>query len=132
MTVFYIMFAISLLIAVFFAFVGLWVVLPFAGLEMMILWFALYYVSRKSSKKETIDIQDGRFLLRVDQCGVQEEYLWYLPWVKVELQTMRFDVEKKRLIVRYKEDRIEIANGLHEKKKKLLAMALKKAIATAV
>jgi len=132
MTVFYIMLAISLMIAGFFAFVGLWVILPFAGLEMMFLWLALYYVSRKSSKKEIIDILEGRFLLHIDQCGVEEKYQWYLPWVNIEMQSMQFDIEKKRLIVRYKDERVEIANGLHEEEKNLLATALKKAIATAV
>jgi len=132
MTVFYIMVAISLMIAGFFAVIGIWAVLPFAGLEMMILWFALYCVSRKGSKRELIDIQQGRFFLHVEQCGVQQDYQWYLPWVNVELQAMRFDVEKKRLIIRYKDERIEIANGLHEEEKNLLAIALRKAIATAV
>ncbi len=132
MIAFYIVFTISLIIASFFAFIGLWVVLPFTGLEMLILWLALFYVSRKSSKKETIDIQDGCFLLHVEQSGVAEDYQWYLPWVNIEMQNMRFDIEKKRLIVRYKKERIEIANGLHEEEKNLLAKALKKAIASAV
>jgi len=132
MTVFYIVFAISFFIAIFFAFNGLWFVLPFAGFEMLILWLALYYVSKKSSKKETIDIQDGRFLLHVDQCGVTSKYQWYLPWINIELHNMRFDIEKKRLIIRYKDQRVEIANGLHEEEKNLLAIALRKAIASAV
>ncbi len=45
---------------------------------------------------------------------------------------MRFDIEKKRLIIRYRDERVGIANGLHEEEKNLLVTALRKAIASAV
>lgn len=130
--VFFIIFTISAIIAIFFTFVGLWFVLPFAGLEMLLFFSALYYVSQKTSKVEIIDIEEGQFLLRVWKSGVEQRYKWYLPWVNIELQNMRFDFEKKRLLVRYKNERVEIANGLHEEEKNMLATALKKAIAAAI
>lgn len=45
-----------LCIALFFAYAGLWLVLPFLGLEVLALGAALYYVSRKLARQEVLEI----------------------------------------------------------------------------
>ena len=47
---FYISLSISLLIALFFLLMGAWLVLPFTGLEMLLLFLGLYYVAKRCSR----------------------------------------------------------------------------------
>lgn len=53
----------SLVIAAAFAAAGAWVVLPFAGLEMLALGSALYWVSWKQHYRHVLHFRDGRVLI---------------------------------------------------------------------
>jgi uncharacterized membrane protein len=59
----------TLAIAVLFAFAGVWMVLPFAGLEMLSLSAAMYYVSWKQCSKQVI-LADCKHGLLVIEKGV--------------------------------------------------------------
>ena len=50
----YIVSAFALTIAISFAAIGLWMILPFAGLEILALLIVMYRVSRKCYRKEVI------------------------------------------------------------------------------
>ena len=58
-----------LAIGIFFTLQGLWLVLPFSGLEMMVLGAALYLTSRKVHRREIITLDQER--VRVEK-GVQK------------------------------------------------------------
>lgn len=47
---FYLSLSVSLLIALFFLLLGAWPILPFAGLEMLLLFLGLYYVAKRCSR----------------------------------------------------------------------------------
>jgi len=60
-----------LTLPVYFLLQGLWLILPFAGLELAVLWGALYYTSLRQHRREVLAftetevvLQSGRRLLR--------------------------------------------------------------------
>ncbi|CAH0991395.1 hypothetical protein SIN8267_01499 [Sinobacterium norvegicum] len=57
--------AFTMTIAILFAFAGVWMVLPFAGLEMLCLCSAMYFVSWQQSSKQVIlaDCKHGRLVV---------------------------------------------------------------------
>ncbi len=66
--VFALVFAVSVGIAVAFAALGAWLILPFAGLEMLALFLAFREIGRRAGDYERIAIEDGR--VRVQWCEV--------------------------------------------------------------
>lgn len=64
--VFAFVFAVSIGIAVAFAMLGAWLILPFAGLEMLVLYLAFREIGRHAGDYERIAI--GRDRVRVESC----------------------------------------------------------------
>jgi uncharacterized membrane protein len=75
----------SMLLAISFSLYGAWLILPFAGLEILALFAALYFVCRKLSLKQVI---------RIDADTVTIEKGFYYPIVR-----WRFAREHTRLVV---------------------------------
>lgn len=67
LVVFALIFVVSIGIAVAFAALGAWLILPFAGLEMLVLFVAFYYVERHATDYERIEI-DGN-TVKVEWCN---------------------------------------------------------------
>jgi len=63
----------SMLIAISFSLYGAWLILPFAGLEILALFAALYYVCRKLSLRQVI---------RIDADTISIEKGFYYPVVR--------------------------------------------------
>jgi uncharacterized membrane protein len=75
----------SMLIAISFSLYGAWLILPFAGLEILALFLALYYVCRKLSLRQVI---------RIEAETITIEKGFYYPIVR-----WRFAREHARLVV---------------------------------
>jgi uncharacterized membrane protein len=67
LAVFALIFVVSIGIAVAFAAFGAWLILPFAGLEMLVLFLAFYHVERHAADYERIEI-DGN-TVKVEWCS---------------------------------------------------------------
>lgn len=67
----------SLLIAVSFAMLGAWPILPFAGLELLALAAALYYVNWKLEYRHVITVSDDS--VRVDKGFYRPKQSWKFP-----------------------------------------------------
>src|SRR5262245_37110556 len=63
---FALIFVVSIGIAVAFAAIGAWLILPFAGLEMLVLFLAFHYMERHAADYERIEI-DGD-TVRIEWC----------------------------------------------------------------
>lgn len=77
--------AVSFGFGVGFAFFGLWLVLPFVGLELLAVAIAFVCYGRHAADFERIVLGEGR--LRVERVAAQrrQEFVFDLPWVRVEL-----------------------------------------------
>lgn len=57
--------SLSLAIGVFWAVMGIWTVLPFSGLEAVLLTWLMYRVSRSTYQRQRIVVDDARVLIQV-------------------------------------------------------------------
>ncbi|MDX1456426.1 MAG: DUF2244 domain-containing protein [Marinobacter sp.] len=74
----------SLLIATGMSLVGAWMVLPFAGLELMALACALYYTAHACQRQEVLKISEH--LLRLEKGHRHKQAEWSLPRPYTRLQ----------------------------------------------
>ena len=79
---------ISLVIALFFALMGAWFVLPFAGLEVVAVGYAFYYVHCHSCDYERIVIVDDQVSIETKSYRTYHQTCFNRYWVKVFLKRM--------------------------------------------
>lgn len=124
-------FAVYLAITLPLAAMGLWLVLPFAGLELLVLGICLYITSQKSSQcevisvgGETIKIESGR--RRPERCSEFDRH-----WARVELVRSPLRWHPSRLTIRSHGRQVEVGSFLSETEREDLARELRRAIAPA-
>jgi len=120
---------VSFSIAIAFAMKGMWLVLPFAGLEMLVLGIALYLVARRSMRwqllnihEDCVDIVEG-----LDQSEIHSRY--QRAWVQVRLEASVVKGHPPRLLLRSHGRSTEIGGYLTEIEKQQLAQQLRDALA---
>ena len=116
------------IIGITFFFYGAPIILPFAGLEILIVGTALYVVFNKSSKKEVITltkekltIEKGRF--RPDSVS---EFIRELSYVFVEKPSHHWYPIK--IVISSKGEKIPVGNFLTEEEKKEFVSSLEEII----
>jgi uncharacterized membrane protein len=119
---------VALAIGIFFTLQGLWLVLPFSGLEMMALGLGLYVTSRKVYRREVISLDSDRFLIekgvqRVDQC-----WEFRTPWVRVNDDHDNDRRGRRRLVISASGSNVEVGSFLADSEKDALAFQLKDCI----
>jgi len=115
---------VSLGIASVFAFVGAWMVLPFAGLEIAALGFAIYLMHRSENDYEQIAMHGDR--LHVERCQhnrmVRSEFQCY--WAQVILKSVASGRDC-RLFVRSHGRQVEVGHYMNTEQRIELARELK-------
>ena len=113
---------IALLIATGFAFAGLWMILPFAGLEVMALVLLTLWVAHQCQRQQVIYLDGERIL--VEQGHHVPKFTWEaeLFWTRLIIDKSPYRGHANRLILRSKHEQLEIGEFLNEQdKKKLIA-----------
>lgn len=71
------LFAISVVITTGFSLAGAWVIVPFAGLELIALAFGIYLTSRDCQRREVLTINDTD--IHIEKGMKQKQAEWTLP-----------------------------------------------------
>ena len=90
---------VALAIGVFFTLQGMWLVLPFSGLEMAALGYGLYLTSRKVYRREVITLDEH--VTRVEK-GVQrvdQSWEFKTPWVRLRDEREGARSGRRRLVI---------------------------------
>src|SRR5210317_1468381 len=74
---------IALAVGLFFTLQGLWLVLPFSGLEMLALGTGLYVTSRKAYRREVITLDKDCTRIEKGVQRVHQSWEFKTPWVRV-------------------------------------------------
>ena len=111
-----------------FAAAGFWVVLPFAGLEMLALATVLYICSIRSEWCELIAIDADKVQIKVGRRKPSAEKTLQTAWSKVELRPANVLGHPSRLLICSKGEEIEVGACLVEEERIALAKSLKRAI----
>jgi len=120
------MFMLSLSVALVFCLKGLWLILPFSGLELLVLGYCLVITIKKCGVKEVITISDK--VIRVERGTKTARSKSELPlgWVRVELEKSEYKGYPRSIMLSSHGKRIEVERFLVESEREKLAIQLKK------
>lgn len=118
--VFAYLFVVSFGIAGAFASLGAWLILPFAGLEMLGLYFAFWYVDRHAEDFERIAITGDRVKVEWFEAGRAQSRVFNRAWAQLVAQP-----GGGRLSLRSHGREIEIGRHTNEEQRIVLARELR-------
>ena len=115
-------------VGVFFALQGYSPVLPFAGLEVLVLGYAFYRCQQRSLQREVVTVNAD--CVSVDKGGRQPREHWECPraWARVVLERSPLAWYPSRLSVAFQGKKVEIGAFLNEQERCSLAGELKNVI----
>ena len=114
---------ISLAISLAFALHGAWLVFPFAGAEMIVLFFAFRYVDRHAADYESIAIRGDRVLGERWETGRLSRFELNRCWAQVVLD--REQPGRTTLALRSHGRQVEFGHHLTQEQREALARTLR-------
>jgi uncharacterized membrane protein len=102
-----------------FAIAGAWLVLPFAGLEVLLLGAAYLLYARRAADYERIELDSGRLTVEVAEAQTTSRY-------ELEARRARVVVEKERVVLRGAQEELELGRHLDAEARARLAAELQK------
>ncbi|MEM7406069.1 MAG: DUF2244 domain-containing protein [Pseudomonadota bacterium] len=118
----------SLLVALGFTFMGYWPILPFAGMELMLLAAALYLTARQAGRREVIKLKADVIEVERGRSAPEETWSAQRAWTQVRLVKSRYRLHPSRLVIRAHGKEIEVGSFLIEEERERLATALRDAL----
>ena len=106
--------ATSLGIAIAFAFQGLWVILPFAGVEMLALAVALHHVHRTACRQEVVSVEAVDVRIETGTHAPEHTCVFKRAWTQVLLQTSVVRGHPSRLLLRSGGKQVEVGACLND------------------
>lgn len=119
--VFVFIFVVSVGIAAAFAAFGAWLILPFAGIEMLVLYLAFRYVERHAADYDQIEIDGDQVRLERLEAGSLHTAALSRYWARVVVSR-----DGSRLALRSHGREFEIGRTLSDEQRLELAQALKR------
>jgi len=89
----------TLSVAVFFTLQGFWVILPFAGVEVILVGWALYMTARRCTLKEVIRIGVNTLYIERGRYTIEQKYEFMTAWTKVSLNPSKFRNHPSKLMI---------------------------------
>ena len=118
----------SMSVALPLSFMGYWPILPFAGAELALLFWALRSSMARRHEKQTITISPET--VEIEDCRPPEQSCVVFPrhWAQVRIRTGGSPLHPSRLTVESHGRRHEIGSFLNEQERQALALRLKRLI----
>lgn len=104
----------SLGIGVAFAWQGLWMVLPFAGLEMILLAVAFHYVQKSANSREVVSIESDNVRVESGRHAPEFACVFQRAWTQVLLQAPKIKGYPSRLLLRSGGKQVEVGACLSD------------------
>ena len=123
---FFMLFFISFVIAFSFAMAGMWLILPFAGLEMILLGSALTFCYIKNSQCEIVKIDEKNVSVSLIKSRNKKVFGCSKYWAKFILNKPRLKGYPHKLVLRSAGREMEIGALLTDEERIKLAGMLKK------
>jgi uncharacterized membrane protein len=115
-------------IAGLFAAQGFWPVLAFAGLELLLLGWALWWVMRRRHLLQRISISDAQVVIDAREVSSTEHLVFPRHWAKVTLRAPHTALHPSRLLLECQGRAFEIGRFLIEEERRALAVRLQQLI----
>ena len=108
-----------LAIGVGFAIAGAWLILPFAGLEVLLLGGAFVLQARHATDYERIALERGRLRVEVAQGRRRARY-------ELDARRVRVEMQGSRVVLREAGEALELGRHLDEQSRRVFGAELKK------
>ena len=119
----------SFAVGVGFAAVGLWMVLPFVGLELLAVAVAFVCYGRHAADFEQIEVDAGQIRIERHDGAAVDRAQFAVPWSRVELDEVGQGwMRRGRLYVVSRGERVEIGRHLPQQRRRRLAQFLRQAL----
>jgi uncharacterized membrane protein len=119
---------VSLAVGLFFTLQGLWLVLPFSGMEMLALGVALYLTSRKMHRREVITLDRQRVRVEKGVQQIDQSWEFETSWTRlIDEESADYNMRRK-LVLGAHGNYIEVGEFLDNFEKDELAFKLKDCI----
>src|SRR5512144_658281 len=119
---------ISSAIAIGLTLLGFWLVLPFAGLEMLALGIGLYVVACRCYECEVISINDDSICIERGRDYPREQWTLGRMWARVVLERCPSAWYPSRLLIRSHGRSVEVGRFLDEPERRRLADELTRSL----
>lgn len=110
--------------ALYFLYHGAWMVVPFVGLEILVLTVCLYYVYCRMDTQEVVTVDTKRVVIESGRHAVRQRNVFNRYWARVELHPPSHQWYASRLFIGSHGRQIEIGAALVEDERKKLAREL--------
>ena len=120
--------AVSFAIAGFMAYRGFWPVLPFSGLEMAFLGWALKTSMERRHHRETITVTDADVSVELSDRAHSVQHVFPRHWAQVKLRRPASRLHPSRLTIESHGRQCELGNFLTEAERRGLALRLQRLI----
>jgi uncharacterized membrane protein len=110
---------------------GLWMIMPFAILEMSLLGGCILYILRRNERMEAIDVDEHQLTLIQKEYGKERRQQFQRYWVQIIREKGSHAWYPSRLLLRSHGKSVEIASFLDEEERQQLEQNLRMVIATA-
>lgn len=114
----------TLSIAIVFVLQGYWLVLPFAGLEILFVAVAFWYVNRKGEDYDLVAVDNNHVSITQRVDGRDRRYEFDRHWARVSLAPGERRMHACRLFIGSHGKRVEIARALPEEGREELRQQL--------
>ena len=107
---------------------GLTLILPFSGIEVLALGAAFYVTSWRGGKQEVISIDKDSIVVESGRHGPESREVFQRAWAKVILERPWNSWYPSRLLIRSHGRQLEIGQFLNEQERQGLALELYNAL----
>jgi len=118
------MFMLNMAIALAWTFMGAWMVLPFAGLEIFLVGLGMYYVSWKLSFREVLIFENESLILQKGVYFPKQEWRWHKNQASILVRPSNYRMSAPHMWLSHLDETVEIGDFLNRTEKKQLRQQL--------
>jgi uncharacterized membrane protein len=122
--------AIGILTSSYFAFQGLWLILPFTAIVIGGLFLCLYIRLRANLDTEIITFDENDVLIERGRYHAEKTWRYHRSWAKIFVRNPKIRGHPKQIFIRSHGKELELGAFLNKKDKELLIKNLKNIVYT--
>jgi uncharacterized membrane protein len=119
---------VTLSVAMLFVVQGYWPVLPFAGLEVLVLGWALNASLRRRGWRERILVSEQQIAIESSVRGESTQVVFSRHWARIKLRAPFYALHPSRLLIESHGRSVEVGGFLNEEERRRLALRLKRLV----
>lgn len=114
----------SAIIGMGWALAGAWMILPFAGLELLAVAYGIYVTSRNCQQQEVLTLTGDTILVEKGRRRKQQQWTLPKPYTRLRLEAPRHPFAPARLFLCHRDHLIALGNFLNIEDTELLIRTL--------